>query len=96
MTTHKIDIEGLPEGWKVVAIRKPIKGEYIFHLDQISKYLDLPIGIKVCHIIVEKTKQRRIVLEETDELNPNYVPGFITEFKVLNGKRIWREVKEGE
>ena len=28
MTKHTIDIEGLPEGWKPVAYRKPVKGEY--------------------------------------------------------------------
>ena len=66
-----IEIEGLPEGWKAVRIGKPIKG--------IDYVLNKPNEVEICwfnasavYLIVQKTKPRRIVLEEdiTDYRNP--------------------------
>jgi len=66
MTTHTIDIEGLPEGWEVKRIGVPVDTEcYVANGDVVSFMAG--VTVPVVRIIVQKSKPRRIVLEETDE-----------------------------
>lgn len=58
MTTHTIEIEGLPEGWEA----KPIKLPNMLMGSGGELYADVVITL-------QKTKPRRIVLEETEEDN---------------------------
>lgn len=103
---HQISIPGLPDGWRAVAWRYALKGECcfdkeIFVVTDIAK-TDYPL------LIIEKIKPRRIVLEETGEVNNklnaphrNIFDGvqiFTDEkadvcLKVI-GEKIWREVVE--
>jgi len=66
-TMQTIEVEGLPEGWKAVAFRKPLENErYINRLGDVDMctggYANVPV------LIVEKIQPRRIVLEETAEV----------------------------
>ena len=98
MTEQTIDVTGLPEGWKAVAHRKPLKEEYILYGDEICK----PKGLmNRPWLIVEKIQPRRIVLEETYEDNSRYTSGLHETQFLANGdvrlhnlKKKWREVKE--
>ena len=63
MTTQTIEVEGLPEGWKAVAYRKPIRGERVFNNGVIKI---APNGMIGCWLIVEKIQPRRVVLEEVE------------------------------
>ncbi len=98
MTTHKINIEGVPEGWEVVAYRKLNYSEDV--------YIWLPTHGQPfkCNdnfwqqwvFIVQKTKPRRIVLEETGELNTlgSYCMFANDSIQVAGkGKYLWR-IKE--
>ena len=61
-TKHTIDIPGLPEGWRAVAYRRPIEGEYFF-----DKNGGISLAGKDLYssgLIIEKIKPHRIVLEE--------------------------------
>lgn len=92
---HEIDVPDLPEGWRAVAYRTPVFGEYYFYND----------GVHQCKtrlgqfLIVEKIQPRRIVLEETEEdtdpllYQPIKIDGLCV-LMVMHNK-IWRIV-EGE
>ena len=92
MILTRIEIEGLPEGWKAVAYRVP-KGniEFVFIENVIRKAKPQD---KKC-LIIEKIQPRRIVLEETEEkylgCQTLYIDG--TEIMIMTNKT-WREVKE--
>jgi len=102
MKTQTIEVEGLPEGWKAVAHRKPLKEEYILYGDEICK----PKGLmNRPWLIVEKIQLRRIVLEETNEERRICFGEWYEsqEGKLMrwpyggktDGKhKVWREVKE--
>lgn len=91
--THNIEIEGLPEGWRAVAYRRPVFGEYYFYNDDIQQGKTGSGQF----LIVEKIKPRRIVLEETEEPTKWGIEQLIhldgTTFTV-NSHKIWREVRE--
>lgn len=88
MTTHNIEIEGLPEGYKAIAITP------IGNIDSSCSMSSI--------LHLEKIPPRRIVLEETEE--DNEMDGkFYKDQGFMQGKvlvvsqpKIWREVKEGE
>lgn len=89
MTQQKIEVEGLPEGWKAVAFKRPCRSD---------NYLIRPGAVATAHenmselwLIVEKIQPRRIVLEETEENNPDHDDELVWTF--MNGKW-WKEVKE--
>lgn len=65
---HTIEIEGLPEGWEPVAIRKQKLGEHIFCLDT-GFVVPADHRTPKAHLIVKKKQPRRIVLEETGFYN---------------------------
>jgi len=56
MTTHTVDIEGLPEGWEVNTIEIDAK-----------QFPGPPFNTVSATVHLRKTKPSRIVLEETDE-----------------------------
>ncbi len=91
-----IEIEGLPEGWKAVAYRCPLKGEQYLHQNQLWKAF---IDESYPFIVVEKTQPRRIVLEETGKevaltvTIEGYLYGYINKDGFARYK-ILREVKE--
>ena len=83
MKTQTIEVEGLPEGWKAVAHRKPLKEEYILYGDEICK----PKGLmNRPWLIVEKIQPRRIVLEE--DINDNRNPSIAQTLKLSSGRII--------
>lgn len=99
---YEIDIPGLPEGWKAVAFRVPKYGESIIDY---SGDLRTVTGLyQQPRLIVEKTRPRRIVLEETDEVRlPKYGEYYVENGQIImsmgvaNGaKKIWRIVEEVE
>lgn len=61
MTKQMIEVEGLPEGWKPLAFRKPVAGEICWSPNMGIYTADF--HVHPCWII-EKIKPRRIVLEE--------------------------------
>ena len=65
---YEIEIEGLPEGWEPVAIRKQKLGEHIFCLDT-GFVVPADHRTPKAHLIVKKKQPRRIVLEDTEERN---------------------------
>lgn len=98
MTTekkHTINIPGLPGGWRAVAYRRPISGEYYFYNDGIQQGKTGSGQF----LIVEKIKPRRVVLEETEEANipsgTTYEPQWFGSVCMVNQPKIWRIV-EGE
>lgn len=96
MTTeqkHLIDIPGLPEGWRAVAYRRPIEGEYFF-----DKNGGISLAGKDLYssgLIIEKIKPRRVVLEETGEDSPGnqeiYISGALISIKT---SKLWCLVEE--
>jgi len=97
---YEIEIEGLPEGWEPVAIRKQKLGEHIFCLDT-GFVVPADHRTPKAHLIVKKKQPRRIVLEETSEENHLYESGQYAAFSagkfVISGVRNkWREVKEND
>lgn len=97
MTKFEIEIEGLPEGWEAVSYKIPSPGiDHILTKD----------GVMFCDdyedelwLIVQKTKPRRIVLEETEERNSMRDPQCFQREDVsiqISSVRFWKEVKEGE
>lgn len=67
MNKYKIDIEGLPEGWEPVAYRIPdrFSEERVLYKGQIHSADNVRYDRE--YLIVQKTKPRQIVLEETGE-----------------------------
>ena len=97
---YEIEIEGLPEGWEPIAIRKQKLGEHIFCLDT-GFVVPADHRTPKAHLIVKKKQPRRIVLEETGEKNHLYESGQYSSFSaggfVISGVRNkWREVKEND
>lgn len=97
---YEIEIEGLPEGWEPIAIRKQKLGEHIFCLDT-GFVVPADHRTPKAHLIVKKKQPRRIVLEETSEENHLYESGQYAAFSagkfVISGVRNkWREVKEND
>lgn len=95
MTTHTIDIEGLPEGWDAVAYRTPKDGERVLSDKDgviIAKCISFP-----CLIVQKKTRPRRIVLEETGgKTATNHILS-VAKYGVtiqMTSDTIWREIKE--
>ena len=89
---QEIEVEGLPQGWKAVAYRRPIGNiEYVF-IDGEIRQAKPTDG--VC-LIVEKIQPRRVVLEETEEkyLGNQIIEIDDIEISILTSK-LWREVKE--
>lgn len=73
MTQSTIDIPGLPEGWKAVAYRCPLKGENYLSSDgvQVAQY-----NFGNSWIILEKIQPRRKlsaqeIAEDYDPSSPN-------------------------
>jgi hypothetical protein len=105
MITQTIEVEGLPEGWNVVAYRKPSKGEQYLHQGLIWKAF---INESYPYLIVEKIQPSRIVLEFTGEIrkaNPGdwwrSFPNRSLNYNDSNSStsdeyEIWREVKEND
>ena len=58
-----IEVEGLPEGWKAVAYRRPYPQEYILKSEGAMK---VRIRGEQPWLIIEKIKPREITLVETD------------------------------
>lgn len=97
MTTeqHTITIPGLPDGWRAVAYRYPFnKDEYIFAGDEVRFAMTFDFAFK--HLIIEKIKPRRIVLEETEEDQPPNESQWLLDHKigVFNQEKKWRLVEE--
>lgn len=103
---HTIEIEGLPEGWEPVAIRKQKLGEHIFCLDT-GFVVPADHRTPKAHLIVKKKQPRRIVLEEIrcdytvapGEFYGDDIAGFSrnnddSEIGLHLPKSIWREVKK--
>lgn len=101
----EIEVPGLPEGWKPIAYRPVRPGERVWHMGVVEVSL---CGSRASHLVVEKIKPKRIVLEDTGEFRRpaagDYVlsaGGSFSKCTVphvwVNTKcEIWREVKEGE
>ena len=89
---YEIEIEGLPEGWEPVAIRKQKLGEHIFCLDT-GFVVPADHRTPKAHLIVKKKQPRRIVLEETeaDNILPYQAFPGIT---LYNKEKIWRIVED--
>lgn len=65
-----IEVEGLPEGWKAVAYRRPYPQEYILKSEGAMK---VRIRGEQPWLIIEKIQPREITLVETDEFRqPRY------------------------
>lgn len=92
---HEIEIPGLPGGWRAVAYRRPISGEYYFYNDGIQQGKTGSGQF----LIVEKINPRMVVLEETEEANipsgTTYEPQWFGSVCMVNQPKIWRIV-EGE
>lgn len=98
MTKHTIEIEGLPEGWEAVAYRVAVPNiEYTVTDDMEPMLCQMEINYPT--LIVQKTKPRRVVLEETDADNIRYTSGFYANQVITAGiyvadqPKIWR-IKE--
>lgn len=86
MTTHTVDIEGLPEGWEVNTIKIDAK-----------QFPGPPFNTVSATVHLRKTKPSRIVLEETGEESDAFRDQEITlntmKLKVIGANKIWR-IKE--
>lgn len=75
MPKQTIEIEGLPEGWRAVAYRKPVKGiDYVLTQYGVRLYIDYTFDLM---LIVEKIPPHRIVLEETGRWHINSTEGYV-------------------
>ena len=101
---HTIEIEGLPEGWEPVAIRKQKLGEHIFCLDT-GFVVPADHRTPKAHLIVKKKQPRRIVLEETGEDNQTGCGELMDQIlcchddiliRLSEPKKYWREIKEND
>ena len=98
---YEIELDGLPEGWDIKELKFTTGG-----IESITpgypEYESSITAAKLrCHLIVEKIKPRRIVLEETEEfLHPAYAQESIRidqDTKIaVESKFVWRLVKEEE
>lgn len=94
------EIEGLPEGWEAVAFRVPKIGESFMSID--GDLVTNNIGQSSSRLIVQRCKMRRIVLEETGEVNRGgCYTGPYNPQRFMNGSlvfqdqpKIWRMVVE--
>ena len=95
MIKQTIEVE-VPEGWKAKEYRMPNKGDYFWHQNRVcvasSSFIDQ-------RLIIEKIKPRRIVLEETEEVNATlpgltYEPQWFGSICLVNLPKIWRLVEE--
>ena len=95
MTKQTIEVE-VPEGWRVKEYRMPNKGDYFWHQNRVcvasSSFIDQ-------RLIIEKIKPRRVVLEETNEVNATlpgstYEPQWFGSICLVNHPKIWRLVEE--
>ena len=93
MKTQTIEVEGLPEGFKLNDIYIPAHMTAQINADT--------LGSTFCIVItIEKIQPRRIVLEETDRYNTLYASGnyetqvFNNGCRLFNNPKIWREVKD--
>lgn len=94
MSKHTIEVEGLPEGWEPVAYRIPLKDEYIL-MEGMLMQSDGKGTIE--RLIVQPSKPRRIVLEETEgdrQCNSKNTINYDGTLVHVWGEKIWREVKE--
>lgn len=95
---HEIEIEGLPEGWRAVEFRPPKNKESYFTPD--GNIISANHDYSLSHLIVEKIKPRRIVLEETEEDANCELPQPLTDGSYIGvmvyAHKIWRVVEEGE
>ena len=89
-----IEIEGLPEGWKAIAYRRPYPQEYILKSEGAMK---VRIRGEQPWLIIERIKPHRVVLEKTEEKHLGCQTLYIddTEFMIMTDKT-WREVKEND
>ena len=89
-----IEIEGLPEGWKAIAYRRPYPQEYILKSEGAMK---VRIRGEQPWLIIERIKPHRVVLEKTEEKHLGCQTLYIddTEFMIMTDK-VWREVKEND
>ena len=67
-TTHTIQIEGLPEGWEVKGVRIVDPSIILINPKHPGYRLSITDCMFECELIVQKTKPRKIVLEETEEM----------------------------
>ena len=89
MKTQTIEVEGLPVGWRAVAYRKPIPGEYfIGYAGSVCVCNHLEYGPR---LIVEKIKPREIRLVEIPD---DEAYSTSSETVVRIGNKWWKEVKE--
>lgn len=96
MKEYTIKIGGVPEGWEPVAVRIAVRGEHVLDCGSIT-LIDTVDETKFPCLIVRKTKPRRIVLEETDEVWDMTVPYYIQTDGLsmqISSNKIWKEVKE--
>ncbi len=87
-----IEIEGLPEGWKGVAYRRPYPQEYILKSEGAMK---VRIRGEQPWLIIERIKPREIVLEEIskEEYHRLFNDERCSDIYNMRGS-YWREVKE--
>lgn len=106
MKEHTIEIDGVPEGFEVHDIKLNLSHLQCLELNpDCSKYNPLIKNV-MCNatVILQKTKPRRIVLEETAEVRqPRLGEWFIYDGKLkqkpndhplCSDFRIWKEIKE--
>lgn len=80
---HNVEIEGLPEGWEVT--------EMVIHPDDSNDYPEW----KQATVKIQKTKPRRIVLEETEEdAKTTHFIKYGNVFLHIESDKIWRMVVE--
>ncbi len=85
MTAHKIDIEGVPEGWEV----RETNVESQSSLNTINpKYPHYDPTIEYCavhvRVILQKTKPRRIVLDEISRQEARVGDYVMSSYQVLS------------
>ena len=87
-----IEVEGLPEGWKAIAYRRPYPQEYILKSEGAMK---VRIRGEQPWLIIERIKPRRIVLEEIskEEYHRLFNDERCSDIYNMRGS-YWREVKE--
>lgn len=73
---HEIEIEGLPDGWKAIAYRKALWGEWYLTESGIVRRRGCT-GMQYPALIVEQIKPRRVVLEETGRWHINSTEGYV-------------------
>lgn len=94
MTTQTIEVEGLPEGWKVKEYRMPNKGDYFWYQNRVcvasGSFIDQ-------RLIIEKIQPRRIVLEEIskEEYHRLFNDERCSDIYNMRGS-YWRYVKEND